>query len=93
MGLGKAGVWLARWSRWRVGVRDGMWEGMGEALPVLVKCNSGTGTLGACAWAGRSLAVGEVRVVLAVAWSPRTVVVVVVGLWIVLGKLQDKVQL
>jgi hypothetical protein len=42
---------------------------------------------------GRSLAVGEVRVVLAVAWSPRTVVVVVVGLWIVLGKLQDKVQL
>jgi hypothetical protein len=46
-----------------------------------------------CAWAGRSWAAGEVRVVLAVAWSPRAVSEVVVGLWNVLGKLQDRLQL
>ena len=42
---------------------------------------------------GRSWAVGEVRVALVVAWSPRAVVEVVVGLWNVLGKLQDRLQL
>jgi hypothetical protein len=84
---------MARWSGWRAGVRDGMWESMGEALPLLVKCNSGMATLGVCVWVGRSLAVGEVRVVLVVAWSPRMVVEVVVGPWNVLGKLQDRVQL
>ena len=45
------------------------------------------------AWEGRSLAAGEVRVVLADAWSPRVVVEVVLGLWNVLGKLQDRLQL
>ena len=30
---------------------------------------------------------------LVVAWSPRAVVEVVVGLWNVLGKLQDRLQL
>ena len=84
---------MARRARGRVGVRGGMWEGIGEALPVLVKCILGMGALGACTWAGRPQAAGEVRVMLAVAWIPRTVVEVVVGQWNVLGKLQDKVQL
>ena len=70
-----------------------MWESIGGALPVLVKCILGMGAPGACTWAGRPLAAGEVRVMLAVAWSPRAVLGVVVGLWDVLGKLQDKVQL
>ena len=39
------------------------------------------------------MAAGEVRVVLADAWSPRVVVEVVLGLWNVLGKLQDRLQL
>ena len=33
------------------------------------------------------------RVALVVAWRPRAVVEVVVGLWNVLGKLQDRLQL
>ena len=93
VGIGKAGMCMARWARGRVGVRGGMWESIGEAMLMLVKCISGMGMVGACAQAGRPLAVGEVRVVLAVAWSPRAVLEVVVGRWNMLGELQDKVQL
>jgi hypothetical protein len=49
VGLGEAGTRQARWSRWRVGVRDGMWDSMCEAMPWLVKCSAGMGTAGVCA--------------------------------------------
>ena len=45
------------------------------------------------AWEGRSLAAGEVRVVLVDVWSPSVMMEVVVGLWDVLEKLQDRLQL
>ena len=32
-----------------LGVRDGMWDSMCEAMPWLVKCSAGMGTAGVCA--------------------------------------------
>jgi len=57
------------------------------------QCIAGTQNAAVYAWEGRSLAAGEVRVVLVDVWSPSVMMEVVVGLWDVLEKLQDRLQL
>jgi hypothetical protein len=50
-GGGFGGGWHAAGSMvaLALGVRDGMWDSMCEAMPWLVKCSAGMGTAGVCA--------------------------------------------